>query len=115
MTVAVVRPLYESTPESLRAWRRAIVAEAVATARGPGHHPGDVAVEFYGKAAVTPTTMTSASSLTPTGMGAFLRSLRPRSAAVRLFERALEVSLAGLGQVNLPRMASFSGAGVAWI
>jgi hypothetical protein len=63
--------------------------------------PNDEAAELIVKAAVSPTS-TSASSITPTIVGPFLRALAPASAAARLFARALQLDFAGVYQYTIP-------------
>jgi hypothetical protein len=95
--------------DPLTTWRRGIVIDAVA--RLGGKHRDAVAKSLYGtkadeiiKAAVTGASTTGwGSALVTTAAGAFIRSLRPRSAAARLFDRAPRFSLDGVGSLNLPR------------
>jgi hypothetical protein len=58
--------------------------------------PDDEAAAFITKAAVSPTSTTNTSALTPTIAAGFLRAVAPASAAVRLFERSLQLNFAGV-------------------
>ncbi len=99
--------------DALVPWQRFITAQAIARGAGNrGTYPDAVIARLWGKdtraaeeirkAAVQPTTTDSATS--QPAVGAFLQSLRPRSAAVQLFTNP--ISLAGTTEVRLPRLAT---------
>jgi hypothetical protein len=48
--------------------------------------PNDIQAELLTRAAVTPTSTSNATALTPIMTGAFLHALAPQSAASRLFD-----------------------------
>jgi hypothetical protein len=59
------------------------------------------------RAATAPASTTGwGSGLAATGIGPFLHSLRPRSAAARLFDEAVRINMSGVSVVNLPRNAT---------
>jgi hypothetical protein len=66
--------------------------------------PNDHGAELVLRAAVTPTTTSSAAVLGIDAV-AFLVSLAPQSAAARLFERALRIDLTGIDVTNIARLA----------
>jgi Phage capsid family len=112
----VTRPFLPSDSAFEREQHRSLVRVATAKAlglvtRGNAEEilrrtwPGDTIAQMVLKAAVTPTTTTSASSLAVDAV-AFLASMAPQSAAVRLFERALRINLAGIDTTNVARLTS---------
>jgi hypothetical protein len=64
--------------------------------------PDDEAASYILRAAATPTSTATASSLTPTLVGSFLRALAPVSAATRLFERAIRLDFDGVSHYVIP-------------
>jgi hypothetical protein len=111
-----------SPADPLKDWRRFATAKAVAGVTGRTIH--DAAAQLYGdeagsvlKAAVAPAdtaTPAWAGNLAGTRVGAFLRSLRPRSAAAQLLDRAPRFNLSGVASVTLPRLTADFPA-PAWI
>jgi hypothetical protein len=112
-----------SAADPLRAWRRYATVFAVASARKQnipsearrlyGKEAGDKIIATHDaiiKAAVAPAdtaTAAWAGALVGTGVGPFLKSLRPRSAATRLFERAISVNFGdGDNVFSLPRLSA---------
>lgn len=108
-------------PDPLRNWRRYLALRAVAHARGGGgHNFQQVARDLYGddfgavlRAAVTPTTLASASALTEAPVGAFLTELGPQSSGAQLLARAINVSLERARSISLPR--SSTDVTAAWV
>jgi hypothetical protein len=97
-----------------REQRRSLVRAATAVALGAVSHrsaedilrgawPGDDGAKMVLRAAVAPTLTTSATAISVDAIG-FLTSMAPASAAVRLFERALHINLAGIDQTNIGRL-----------
>lgn len=94
-------------------WRRSATVLAVALVGDRDTHQS--AKQLYGsegpgavlKAAVTPAATDGwGNQLATTRVGAFLQSLRPRSAAAQLIERGTRIDLAGARTVRLPRRAA---------
>jgi hypothetical protein len=108
--------------DPLMDWRRYVTAKAIAGVTGRKIH--DIAESLYGKdadsvikAAVAPAdtiTPAWAGNLAATRTGAFLRSLRPRSAAAQLLDRAPRYNLSGVASVTLPKLTTDFPA-PAWI
>jgi hypothetical protein len=69
--------------------------------------PRDLDVHTMTRAATSPITTTSASTLVPNMVGDFLASLAPQSAAAQLFQAASRIDLAGVGSVLVPRASTF--------
>lgn len=101
-----------NTGDPLKLWRRRAVVEVITCLSG--RYRDETATKLYGhegadavlKAAVAPadtTTSAWAGALAGQRVGAFLRSLRPRSAAAQLIERGLRIDMAGVNTVTLPQ------------
>jgi hypothetical protein len=101
--------------------RRSLIRAATAIALGHIAHrpadeilarawPGDDGAKMVLRAAVTPTTTTSAAGLAIDAV-AFLVSMAPASAAARLFERALRINLAGIHATNIARLVTVPAPG----
>lgn len=105
-------PLQKS--DALHWWIRNATIQAIA--HMSGGTPVEVATSLYGhegggavqKAAVTPASTDGWGSQLAAGVrvAAFLKSLRPRSAAAQLIERGLRVTLDHVGSASLPGLAS---------
>jgi hypothetical protein len=104
-----------------REQRRSLIRAATAVALGavsrrPAHEilagawPHDRDAELVLRAAVTPTTMTSAAAISVDAI-AFLVSMAPQSAAARLFERALRINLQGVHATNIARLVNVPAPG----
>jgi hypothetical protein len=121
------RPL---VPEDLRRPRgihveRAIIAAAKAavdaTKTGPENTakklwPNDPVTPLLLRAATSPTSTTSASALAINTALDFVSALAPLSAAARLIDAGMRVSLAGRNSVSFPRRVGGKAASnVAWI
>ena len=113
-----------------RCFIKAITAALMVTAEGSVRsidgvlrqfYPGDQAVALLTKvvgterredanlllkATSTPTTLASANELAVTALGAFVVSLAPQSAAVKLLSRGATFSLDGVGSLEVPTVAS---------
>jgi hypothetical protein len=114
---------YQSNLRSsdLPGWQRSATVKALSAVTGRDGFR--VAQDLYGdegaravlKASVAPASTDGwGGSLTGTRVGNFLRSLRPRSAAAQLIDRAARYSFEGVNSVSLPRLSADFPA-PAWI
>ena len=100
-------PVLPGRRSSTRSVARACVSVLLAKRESPikfvqKHFPDDSDAEWLTRAAVSPSSTGTASQITPTLVGPFLRALAPQSAAVRLFERALKLDFTGVHQFTIP-------------
>jgi hypothetical protein len=107
--------------DPLRLWAKAATVRAIAHLRD--RTVTEVAHEFYGKGASEIATKAAVSPASTTGwgsatagqrIGAFLKSLRPRSAAAQLFDRAPRLDMAGVATIGLPGLSGEYPA-PAWV
>ena len=78
--------------------------------------PGDSETQMVLRAAVSPTDTTSGAAFALNTAVDFIGSLQPLSAAARLINLGLRVSLAGINSVNIPRRQGGKAAtDVVWI
>jgi hypothetical protein len=81
--------------------------------------PGDKATAAVLKASTAPadsTTTTWAKELSPTLTGDFVASLQPMSAAARLINAGIRLSLTGMYELNIPKRSTAKAASdVAWL
>src|SRR3954454_24900601 len=71
-----------------------------------GTWPDDNTALFLTRAAVSPTTTTSAPAIAPPITASFLRATAPSSAAARLFERSLQLDFNGVYKFTFPYASS---------
>jgi hypothetical protein len=105
---------YFDRRDPLRFWVRNATVQVVAHLQDKT--VTDIATKLYGhdgagevlRAAVNPAATNDWGGALAAGVrvGAFLRSLRPRSAAAQLIELGLRVDLSGVGSAALPRLAA---------
>ena len=95
---------YSARPRASDAIVRAATAACLGFIRNQS--PDDIAKQLWlrdldthkvTRAATSPTTTTSASTIVPNVVGDFLASLAPQSGAAQLFEAAASFDLAGVG------------------
>jgi hypothetical protein len=101
-------------PDPLRTWIRNATVQAIAYLEDETTE--EVATRLYGhegggevqKAAVNPASTDGWGSQLAAGVrvAAFLKSLRPRSAAAQLIDRGLRLNLEGVGSASLPGLSS---------
>jgi hypothetical protein len=97
-----------------RAWHRAITASALASAQSCAPDtimmaawPSDQRAALILRAAQTPTSTGDFPAFDQTGL---FQSLAPSSAALRLFERGLQLDLAGITTIRIPNFANLPAA-----
>jgi hypothetical protein len=102
---------YQPGDDTLKHWRRNTLVRALAHAQDCTVTEvaqklfGDEGPEAILKAATLPASTSGWGGATVAQrVGAFLTSLRPRSAAAQLIERGFRVDMAGVGSVSLPRV-----------
>lgn len=118
--------IFRYDPAAAIALQRAAFAACHAASSGDVHHGGaaGVAASLYPdhkaaalilRGAVSPADSSSAAALAITAVADFVSSLAPQSAAARLIDAGLKVSLDGLDKLAIPKRAGQPNGGVSWV